>query len=307
VVSFLSFSFSFFSSVVSFLSDLILLPFAMKRKRPNERIIHKEEDEDPELILVESDTENDKSPNNKRAKVADPTISDQEIAKNLQILEDEEVARYISSNPSPIPLGRTRSQNNRGIPNPNPNQQRESQGVLGWISSIIPSIFSPETPRELRSRLGWNLRHREIHESDSDFGSEENFLGDRRSRRTERAGNSGRSRERVRLREREEREPSYEELLDLCEKIGSVKKDGLSSPAIASTTSLIPFTKSTSSSSLTSPQCTICLTDLQEGEKVRTLPCFHMFHGSCIDPWLRSNSSCPVCKTPISNPSHLSD
>ena len=42
--------------------------------------------------------------------------------------------------------------------------------------------------------------------------------------------------------------------------------------------------------------CSICLAPYEVGESVRTIPCLHYFHQDCIDPWLKSNSSCPVCK-----------
>lgn len=49
----------------------------------------------------------------------------------------------------------------------------------------------------------------------------------------------------------------------------------------------------------TQPTCPICLDDFVHGETtVRELPCNHIFHPECIDPFLRDNSSlCPMCKT----------
>ncbi|KAI7748623.1 hypothetical protein M8C21_012423 [Ambrosia artemisiifolia] len=44
-------------------------------------------------------------------------------------------------------------------------------------------------------------------------------------------------------------------------------------------------------------QCTICLGEYQEKEVLRIMPkCGHSFHLSCIDIWLRKQSTCPVCR-----------
>lgn len=46
-----------------------------------------------------------------------------------------------------------------------------------------------------------------------------------------------------------------------------------------------------------SMQCTICLTAFEEGEQVKQLPrCFHLYHPTCIDQWLRRNYTCPICR-----------
>jgi len=43
--------------------------------------------------------------------------------------------------------------------------------------------------------------------------------------------------------------------------------------------------------------CPICLAEFEEGEKVRVIPkCNHGFHLECIDKWLVSHSSCPMCR-----------
>lgn len=44
--------------------------------------------------------------------------------------------------------------------------------------------------------------------------------------------------------------------------------------------------------------CAICLSEFEEGEEIRTLPeCLHSYHVPCIDMWLYSHSSCPMCRT----------
>nr|XP_043626857.1 RING-H2 finger protein ATL51-like [Erigeron canadensis] len=46
--------------------------------------------------------------------------------------------------------------------------------------------------------------------------------------------------------------------------------------------------------------CAVCLSEFQEGESLRLLPkCGHAFHLPCIDTWLRSHSSCPLCRAHV--------
>ncbi|KAM0827932.1 hypothetical protein ACQ4PT_067875 [Festuca glaucescens] len=43
--------------------------------------------------------------------------------------------------------------------------------------------------------------------------------------------------------------------------------------------------------------CAVCIEELQEGAVVRMLPsCKHYFHASCVDVWLLSHATCPVCR-----------
>nr|POF08934.1 ring-h2 finger protein atl64 [Quercus suber] len=53
-------------------------------------------------------------------------------------------------------------------------------------------------------------------------------------------------------------------------------------------------------SSMEDPQCSICLAEYQEKDVLRIMPkCSHTFHLSCIDVWLRRQSTCPVCRLPL--------
>ncbi|RMD42426.1 hypothetical protein DV735_g2726, partial [Chaetothyriales sp. CBS 134920] len=73
-----------------------------------------------------------------------------------------------------------------------------------------------------------------------------------------------------------------QELLDKMPQYTFTSKADASTPEV-------PFTQ---------PTCPICLDDFVDAETtVRQLPCRHIFHPECIDPFLRENSSlCPMCK-----------
>mmetsp|Transcript_13955 Transcript_13955/g.30522 ORF Transcript_13955/g.30522 Transcript_13955/m.30522 type:complete len:360 (-) Transcript_13955:118-1197(-) len=42
-------------------------------------------------------------------------------------------------------------------------------------------------------------------------------------------------------------------------------------------------------------QCSICLCEYEEDEKLVRLPCGHVFHADCIDSWTRNHTRCPLC------------
>ncbi|XVE88158.1 hypothetical protein DITRI_Ditri19aG0045800 [Diplodiscus trichospermus] len=45
-------------------------------------------------------------------------------------------------------------------------------------------------------------------------------------------------------------------------------------------------------------ECSVCLGTIAEESTVRVLPnCKHMFHVECIDTWLGSHTTCPICRT----------
>jgi E3 ubiquitin-protein ligase ATL6/9/15/31/42/55 len=44
--------------------------------------------------------------------------------------------------------------------------------------------------------------------------------------------------------------------------------------------------------------CAICLNEFKEKDAVKMIPfCKHVFHPVCIDMWLSSNMTCPVCRS----------
>lgn len=43
-------------------------------------------------------------------------------------------------------------------------------------------------------------------------------------------------------------------------------------------------------------ECAVCIEAYQVGDTVRTMPCSHDFHESCIFEWLRVSRLCPLCR-----------
>lgn len=44
--------------------------------------------------------------------------------------------------------------------------------------------------------------------------------------------------------------------------------------------------------------CPICLTEFEASELVKLLPyCRHVFHQQCLDTWLATHVSCPLCRS----------
>ncbi|KAG2244005.1 hypothetical protein Bca4012_035050 [Brassica carinata] len=47
-------------------------------------------------------------------------------------------------------------------------------------------------------------------------------------------------------------------------------------------------------------ECAVCLTLLEKKETARMLPnCKHVFHMTCVDTWLTTCSTCPICRTEV--------
>lgn len=53
-------------------------------------------------------------------------------------------------------------------------------------------------------------------------------------------------------------------------------------------------------------ECCICLGVFEDGDKVKVLPlCKHCFHAECVDKWLCSHSSCPLCRASLRDESQV--
>ncbi|CAL5018929.1 unnamed protein product [Urochloa decumbens] len=52
-----------------------------------------------------------------------------------------------------------------------------------------------------------------------------------------------------------------------------------------------------------SPDCAVCLSPFSPDAELRLLPaCRHAFHADCVDAWLRTTPSCPLCRAAVSLP-----
>ncbi|KAK3153329.1 hypothetical protein QOZ80_2BG0170840 [Eleusine coracana subsp. coracana] len=52
-----------------------------------------------------------------------------------------------------------------------------------------------------------------------------------------------------------------------------------------------------------SRDCAVCQSAFRHDDELRLLPaCRHAFHSRCVDPWLRGNPSCPLCRASIALP-----
>ncbi|TVU33280.1 hypothetical protein EJB05_25073, partial [Eragrostis curvula] len=71
-------------------------------------------------------------------------------------------------------------------------------------------------------------------------------------------------------------------------------------PAFTYTGSTVDAAEGGGSKSGRRALCPVCLEDVQAGEMVRQLPaCRHLFHVGCIDMWLHSHSTCPLCRCDV--------
>uniref|UniRef100_A0A1J3FY03 RING-type E3 ubiquitin transferase n=1 Tax=Noccaea caerulescens TaxID=107243 RepID=A0A1J3FY03_NOCCA len=99
-------------------------------------------------------------------------------------------------------------------------------------------------------------------------------------------------------------EMSYEELLALSERIGTVNtglpEEDVKNHLKTRTCLGINLEKESSSprtkDTETEP-CTICQESFKNEEKIATLDCGHEYHAGCLEKWLVVKNVCPICKS----------
>ncbi|RCV21850.1 hypothetical protein SETIT_4G171300v2 [Setaria italica] len=74
-----------------------------------------------------------------------------------------------------------------------------------------------------------------------------------------------------------------------------LSRGGLSPTAITPVAPAFPYEPPAAGAPVS--DCAVCLEAMKAGEAARRLPaCAHAFHVGCIDMWLDSHATCPVCR-----------
>ncbi|XP_052192175.1 E3 ubiquitin-protein ligase ATL4-like [Diospyros lotus] len=76
--------------------------------------------------------------------------------------------------------------------------------------------------------------------------------------------------------------------------------DRRASPSDDLINSLPLFTFGSVTGNITGGDCPVCLSKFEKNDRLRLLPlCCHAFHMQCIDAWLSSNQTCPLCRSTV--------
>ncbi|GLH01139.1 E3 ubiquitin-protein ligase RNF181 homolog [Gryllus bimaculatus] len=86
---------------------------------------------------------------------------------------------------------------------------------------------------------------------------------------------------------------NYEALLSLAERLGEAKPRGLAKVDIEQ---LPSYKYNVDSHQSEQTSCVVCMCDFESRQLLRVLPCAHEFHAKCVDKWLKTNRTCPICR-----------
>ncbi|CAM9506754.1 unnamed protein product [Scytosiphon promiscuus] len=90
---------------------------------------------------------------------------------------------------------------------------------------------------------------------------------------------------------REEQEGARQHEID-----SSARQHEIDSSARQHEIDSFPVVKYSEAEGLEEDSCAVCLFDYQAEDELRHLPCKHAFHKLCLDKWLATNRSCPICR-----------
>ncbi|XP_031645360.1 RING finger protein 44 isoform X1 [Oncorhynchus kisutch] len=94
---------------------------------------------------------------------------------------------------------------------------------------------------------------------------------------------------------------NYEALLNLAERLGEAKPRGITKADIEQLPSY-RFNLDNHQSEQT--LCVVCFSDFECRQLLRVLPCNHEFHAKCVDKWLKTNRTCPICRADATEVHH---
>ncbi|XP_064811522.1 RING finger protein 44 isoform X2 [Oncorhynchus masou masou] len=86
---------------------------------------------------------------------------------------------------------------------------------------------------------------------------------------------------------------NYEALLNLAERLGEAKPRGITKADIEQ---LPSYRFSLDNHQSEQTLCVVCFSDFECRQLLRVLPCNHEFHAKCVDKWLKTNRTCPICR-----------
>ena len=75
----------------------------------------------------------------------------------------------------------------------------------------------------------------------------------------------------------------FQALMQLGEMLGEAKNKGLSKTELQR----LPTTVYKADENNPNTECHICMDDYVTGDSLKILPCFHSYHGKCIDNWIK--------------------
>jgi len=99
-------------------------------------------------------------------------------------------------------------------------------------------------------------------------------------------------------------EMTYDQLLELGERIGDVKQERwrIDGRQHVEALQVVTLSEGTRDLVLQGQQdlcCLVCQYDFEDGDKLKVMPCKHVFHDECISRWLEDHDTCVTCKHSI--------
>ena len=82
----------------------------------------------------------------------------------------------------------------------------------------------------------------------------------------------------------------FQQLWDLAEELGEVRRVGMDQQEISLLpvhTFQAPGDTAEGGGDKEGGDCRVCLVDFAGGDRLKTLPCCHIYHVECIDEWLK--------------------